>query len=719
MARKLSVEIIGDSNSLSKAFQEASGHTSRFGGALGGLAKAGLLAGGAAGVGAVLVTLKAGIGDFTESTKVAAQTGAVIKSTGGSAKVTAKQVGDLASAISNYSGVDDEAVQAGENMLLTFTNIRNGAGKNNKIFDQSTKILADMSTAMGGDMSKSAIQLGKALNDPVKGVTALTKVGVTFTDAQKASIKAMVDAGNTAGAQKVILAELNKEFGGSAEAAGKTLPGQLNILKNTFGNLAGELVGKAVPALTQFSGWFSREGMPKIQEFFGALGNKIGPVIDDLVGAFKSAGPGIMNVLTPIGNIVRDVVVPLFQKLGEIGAEAIKKIGDILRNNGPQIHDIFENIGKVMKNLGEIVVPILKFAFDTVLPIAIKVLIPVLKTVTDAIAFISDVATRAIGIAVTVFKEGPGKIKDAFVAAWNAVEGAVTGVFGGVRTHVANLISDLVGFWRDLPGRIADAVKSKANELWNGVKHIFDKLPGFIKDALGIASPSKVFEEIGEAIIHGAIKGIENKSGDLLRAAEGAFSSLLGPTTPGVSPRGGVPGGLGPGQGGGTLIALGHALQSMGFQVSENPAFGGVSPVHAKGSYHYLGRAIDVNWPGGGPVELAHLRSVFAYVRSFHPIEEMIEAIGGANQHLHVALAKGGIVTSPTLALIGERGPEAVIPLGRGGGTGGRELHVHFHNGTFIGGNKEQVARDLYPSIRNAIVRAGRSNGGGMLGGQG
>jgi phage-related minor tail protein len=161
------------------------------------LAKAGVLAAGAAGVGGLFVTLKAGISEFTQSTKVAAQTAAVIKSTGGAANVTAKHVDSLATSIMKYSGIDDEAIKSGENMLLTFKNIRNEAGKGNDIFDQSTKILTDMSVALGGDASKNAIRLGKALNDPVKGVTALTKVGVTFSDAQKKTIKSMVDMGDT------------------------------------------------------------------------------------------------------------------------------------------------------------------------------------------------------------------------------------------------------------------------------------------------------------------------------------------------------------------------------------------------------------------------------------------------------------------------------------------------------------------------------------------
>ena len=108
----------------------------------------------------------------------------------------------------------DDAVQAGQNMLLTFTNI----GK--ETFPEATKTLLDMATAMNGgatasaeQLSSQAIQLGKALNDPVQGLSALSRVGVTFTEEQKNVIKTMAETGNVAGAQKLIIAELNREFG--------------------------------------------------------------------------------------------------------------------------------------------------------------------------------------------------------------------------------------------------------------------------------------------------------------------------------------------------------------------------------------------------------------------------------------------------------------------------------------------------------------------------
>jgi hypothetical protein len=111
--------------------------------------------------------------------------------------------------------------------------------------------MKNLSVAMGKDLNSSAILVGKALNDPVKGVGALSRAGVQFTASQKDTIKALVDSGNVMGAQKLILKELETQFGGSAKAAGQTLPGQLNILKETFRNTAADLVAVFIPTLSR------------------------------------------------------------------------------------------------------------------------------------------------------------------------------------------------------------------------------------------------------------------------------------------------------------------------------------------------------------------------------------------------------------------------------------------------------------------------------------
>jgi len=188
------------------------------------------------GLGAVMVgvgaVLKTGFGEAMDASAGNAQLEAGIKSTGNAAKVSVKGLNDRASAIQAMSGQTDDSISASQKLLLTFTNIKNKGP--DKIFDLATMASANMAAKMGGDASSNAIQLGKALNDPIKGVGALSRVGVSFTAAQKKSIEAMVKSGDVAGAQKIILSELNTEFGGAAKAAGESLPGQLARAKRSF-----------------------------------------------------------------------------------------------------------------------------------------------------------------------------------------------------------------------------------------------------------------------------------------------------------------------------------------------------------------------------------------------------------------------------------------------------------------------------------------------------
>jgi acid phosphatase family membrane protein YuiD len=173
--------------------------------ALAGLKSAAGLAGLAVGAAGLAGAVKDSIGEYREAQKVGAQTNAVIKSTGGAANVSAKHVGDLATAISKKAGIDDEAIQSGSNLLLTFKGVRNETGKGNDIFDQATQTITDMSVSLKQGLKPSAIQVGKALNDPVKGITALGRVGVQFTEGQKKMIAGLVKSGDTLGAQKIIL----------------------------------------------------------------------------------------------------------------------------------------------------------------------------------------------------------------------------------------------------------------------------------------------------------------------------------------------------------------------------------------------------------------------------------------------------------------------------------------------------------------------------------
>lgn len=215
----------------------------------------GFAAAGLIGAGSLGMAARMAFTEFAEGQKVAAQTNAVLKSTGGVARVSARDVGILGDAIARKTGIDDEQVKSAENVLLTFTKVRNEIGRGNNVFSQATGVIVDMSVALDQDLKSSAIQVGKALNDPIKGLTALQRVGVSFTAQQKEMIKSLVEQGRTLEAQKIIVKELATEFGGSGAARGNTLAGQMAGLKNEAAELGATFAGMLAPALRSTVTW--------------------------------------------------------------------------------------------------------------------------------------------------------------------------------------------------------------------------------------------------------------------------------------------------------------------------------------------------------------------------------------------------------------------------------------------------------------------------------
>lgn len=270
-------------------------------------------------VGTALGFLKDQIGGVMQESMDAAaelaQTNAVLKSTHDVSGMTTQSILDMAASFSHLTMFTDDQIQTGENLLLTFTNI----GKDT--FPMATEAMLNLSQAMGEDTTSAALQLGKALNDPLTGMTALQRVGVTFSQSQKDAIKAMMDTNNIAGAQGIILKELQREFGGSAEAAGKTFPGQLKILQQSMDDvkqkigdalipvlqqLTGWITSNVLPALDRFAGWFTGTALPAIQGFAGYIQSTVVPAFQKLATNANITIP----VLAGLGAIILTVLVP-------------------------------------------------------------------------------------------------------------------------------------------------------------------------------------------------------------------------------------------------------------------------------------------------------------------------------------------------------------------------------------------------------------------------
>ena len=218
-----------------------------------------------AAIAGAFVLIGKSVQDAAQAQAVFAQTEAVLKSTGTTANGTAKQISALSESLMKLSGFDDEAIQSGNNLILTFKNIQNQAGAGNDIFNRTSLAMVDLARVMKTGPEQQAIRLGKALNDPIKGVSALAKAGVQFSDDQKATIKSLVETGDLLGAQKIVLAELESQIGGSAAAYGKTFAGQLDIVRGEIGNLSEEIGVIVMPALRELVGAF-RELAPEVGE---------------------------------------------------------------------------------------------------------------------------------------------------------------------------------------------------------------------------------------------------------------------------------------------------------------------------------------------------------------------------------------------------------------------------------------------------------------------
>lgn len=253
--------------------------------------------------GAGVLAIKGFIDAAAEAERTQSQLNSVLKSTGGIAGVTADMALNLSSSLQKVTTIGDEAILSAENMLLTYTNIGKDA------FPSATEAVLDMATAMSNgvtpsteQLSSTAVQLGKALNDPIKNMSALTRNGVQFTEQQQKQITSLQKSGDLMGAQKIILGELAKEFGGSAKSQLENFDGEMKNVMNRLGDIQEVMGEKLKPVIQYFTqqitklvDWFEAL-TPQQQEFIAqsiAIGTSLA-IVTGALGVFIAA----MNPVT-------------------------------------------------------------------------------------------------------------------------------------------------------------------------------------------------------------------------------------------------------------------------------------------------------------------------------------------------------------------------------------------------------------------------------------
>ena len=440
----------------------------------GALKKAAGLIGGAFAASAAKDFLGSAVAGARESQAIANQTAQVIKTTAGAANISAEAVGELSSALSAKTAVDDEVIQSGANLLLTFTNIKNAAGEGNDIFNQTVGLANDMSVAFGQDMKSSSIQLGKALNDPIKGVSALGKVGVSFTKQQKEQIKTLVESGDTLSAQKVILGELESQVGGSAAAqadGSKKMAVAWGNFQETIGALLIPVIDKLLGALTKIATWAS-ENTPIVLGIAAVIGGAL--VAAFVAWAINATAAAAANIAAAASTVAGWVAAAASALLGaaQIALAWLIAIGPIAI--------VIAAIAGV--------VALIVIHFDTIKN-AIGAAWEWVKDATSAAwEWVTSAVSSAVRWMVDVFMKWslPGLI----YTHWETIKRFFSNAWTAIKNTVSNGIDSVVSFFRGLPNRIGnaagdvfgfirDSFKNAINFVirgWNGLQF---RIPGF------------------------------------------------------------------------------------------------------------------------------------------------------------------------------------------------------------------------------------------------
>ena len=230
-----------------------------------------------------------GVRNFTIQQKAIAAVEAGLISTGNAAGKTSQELQDLASELQRASLFGDEEILSGvTSQLLTFGNITGD------VFNRAQQASVDLAARLGGDLQSAAIQLGKALNDPTEGLSALSRSGITFSESQKEVVKQLVETNDLASAQALILREIEIQYGGTAAALAEVDP--YTQLRNQLGDLT-EIIGRVAndflaPLVRRISDLATR---------FQALSPATQDTIIQLGGLVAALGP----VLIAVGSFVR------------------------------------------------------------------------------------------------------------------------------------------------------------------------------------------------------------------------------------------------------------------------------------------------------------------------------------------------------------------------------------------------------------------------------
>jgi hypothetical protein len=705
--------------SVNKQLNEVDAKANKSGksmGKFGGLAKAGGIAA-AAGIAGAAVAIKGFVDAAKESEKSQLRMETQLKSLGISYGSHSKKIDDVISKQSKLAALDDEDLADSFTNLVRVTKDVNKAldlngiaadlarGKNISL-DAATKVVTKAQMGQVAALKKVGIAMEPVQENQNKVTEEINKylaAGTKITPAMKLELDQKMKIAKELDKEATKLAAVNevrKTFAGQAEKYGESAAGAQERFGVAIENLQEKLGEKLLPILTKVM-----MAVTKFIEDIESGSGSAGKFADVVVRAFHYISPVIDAFINQIESMVKVVrgIVTVFA--GLLQGDFSKMWEGIKLIFGGAIDSILNSL------------KLFSLPFRAVGKLLLDALVDGITTVTDALTGIGGWVKNRVVEAVQTYLQAYGAVGgwvlDKIVDGFKAVTDALGSIGGWLLNRIRDGIQTYIETYANIGGWIIDkivgGIKGSFDAIKDAAKWLKDKVVEAVKDFFGISSPSKVMMELGGHLASGLIKGVVGGDiGGFIKAHLGSVAGLATGALGAVA--GAVKGALGIGKNVqndlGGLMQL-ATLSGLGITSTT----GGT---HAKGSYHYQGRAFDTAGSADEMMEFARkmlsiapkLTELFydplgVYVKNGKIIQG---AFGGHGDHVHVALAQGGIVTRPTTALIGERGPEAVIPLNGRHGFGGTNVTVIVQGNAW--GN-EDLAKTVAYEFDKMVSRQG------------
>ena len=422
----------------------------------------------------------------TESRDAMGQVEAALKSMGNVAGQTKESLADMATDIMRNSLYDDDDVLRKVTAnLLTFGKV---AGDE---FRRAQVAAVDLATRMGMDLQSATVLVGKALNDPIKGMGALRKAGVQLDEGQQKLVKSLVASGDAAGAQRILLGELEKQFGGSARAAQDTDPydslrDSLNDLSEAMGGIVNQYLLPIIDKLAQMAAGFN--GLtPKVQTFIvvgAAIAAALGPaliVIGSVVGAIGTltaafAGGGLLAglgafvvaaapfiaaaaAIAAAIYLFRDDLMPIFEAFKKAVMDAV---GPYLPGILAGAKEAFAALGPAISAVVGVVGPILAALTKAFIAAFGPILITMLKVMAAQVTGVLQVVSNVLRFVAAVLT-GDWK------GAWNAAGSVVMSVVQTIGRIVEAVFPGIIGIVGRMVTGVSGWLTGKLFDVLNGV----------------------------------------------------------------------------------------------------------------------------------------------------------------------------------------------------------------------------------------------------------